>query len=127
MTTNHVIEALSRYGVQLLTDPFKRDVQLAKCMLPYCYFKLDGHERNGQVIVLNRNYKPLGHTGREWVDYQLPQWDYCKGRLDRPMGTETWWFFNDGTAPWQSADHLANYLRTIADCLADLLERGSDE
>lgn len=123
MTTNHVIEALSRYGVQLLTDPFKRDVQLAKCMLPYCYYKL----ADGRVIVLNRNYKPLGHTGREWIDYELPQWEYCKGQLAQPMEPQTWWFFNDSTAPWQSPDHLAAYLRHVAECLADLTERGSHE
>ncbi len=34
--------------------------------LPYCLARLgDGH-----FLPLNRNYKPVGTTSREWVDYE---------------------------------------------------------
>jgi len=35
---------------------------------PYCYFKLDIGVEDA-YLPLNRNYKPIGVGGRDWVDY----------------------------------------------------------
>lgn len=42
--------------------------------LPYCLSEL----KDGQLIVLNRAYKPLGVRSREWVDYDSPEFNYAK-------------------------------------------------
>ena len=34
--------------------------------MPYCIQRLE----DGRYIVLNRHYKPLGETTREWVTYE---------------------------------------------------------
>ena len=36
--------------------------------MPYCIQRLE----DGRYIVLNRHYKPLGETTREWVTYETP-------------------------------------------------------
>ena len=43
--------------------------------MPYCFQKLEVADRAHVYLPVNRNYKPLGVTDEEWVDYDtyLPQ------------------------------------------------------
>jgi len=38
--------------------------------LPYSFFKLETANRDHVYLPVNRNYKPLGVTSDEWVDYE---------------------------------------------------------
>ena len=52
-----------------------RPDQWFRYWMPYCFEKLEVGSRTHVYLPLNRNYKPLGITSMEWVDYitYLPQ------------------------------------------------------
>lgn len=41
-------------------------MELRNIVFPYCIDRL----KDGRYIVLNRNYKPLGISTKDWVDYE---------------------------------------------------------
>lgn len=43
----------------------RTDTIAALCLI-YCLDRLP----DGSYVALNRHYKPIGHTGREWVKYE---------------------------------------------------------
>mgnify|MGYP001569614202 CR=1 FL=1 len=55
---------------QLADRPTDATLDRLRPWLPYCLYI-----SHGQVLPLNRNYKPLGHSGRDWVDYDEPTFD----------------------------------------------------
>ena len=38
--------------------------------MPYSFFKLEVADHNHVYLPVNRNYKPLGVTSDDWVDYE---------------------------------------------------------
>ncbi len=91
-------------------------MSFGKLFLPYCIERVEGD----LWVVVNRAYKPLGHTGTEWVDYrphavrmQLTEKRMieidCRGRA----GPDTVWLYDDGCAPTDSAEHWQTYQRRL--------------
>lgn len=86
---------------------------------PYCLDRL----QDGRYIVLNRNYKPLGDAGSDWVVYEEhPSAQHLKGltaakakamSYKESTDLERIYFYNDGCAPTGSAEHWAAYSKRL--------------
>jgi len=98
-----------------------KQVRLLRILLPYCAYQVD--DDYDMTILLNRNYKPIGVTATEWVDYA----EYPFAHFKQPAGTldedGLCYFFDDGTAPWNSRhglDRLINeYRKFLSKCLIE--------
>lgn len=81
--------------------------------LPYVVHPID--EQPNQCILLNRNYKPVGTTSREYVQYE--RFPHLHMTLDgdswrkfaHPRATEAY-LFDDGSRPWLSRQTATAYL-----------------
>ncbi len=93
--------------------------------LPYC-IEL---KPNGSVVVLNREFKPLGFKTKkvfEYEDYPILTWlrdftpekmaqiVFCKGE-----GSKRLYLYDDTFVPTDSSRHMSNYLERLS-VLADL-------
>jgi len=88
--------------------------------LPYC---LDRQE-DGRYAVLNRNYKPLGFTTREFTTYSdYPVLVTIKGLSPEKIRAisangdadpERIYLYNDGCVPTRSAEHMQAYQNRLA-------------
>jgi hypothetical protein len=102
--------------------------QAAKCLrsfIPYCIQKLD--KDSSKVIVLNRDYKPIGYCGsyRDWVNYS--DFDSAIADIESPemkafltacgkdrAGRDWMWFTcNDITVPWAGAKNVKRLIGLI--------------
>jgi hypothetical protein len=82
--------------------------------MPYCLQRL----KDGRYIVLNRQYKPLGHFGGDWVDYESHP-SAAKIKITAAAAKAISWngsesldvihLYNDGTIPTTSAEHWRLY------------------
>jgi hypothetical protein len=85
--------------------------------LPYCLQRCD----DGRWLVLNRNYKPIGVTSDEFVDYetcpgirlrltkaQLKKVSW-KPEADLSSTVNKVWLYSDGCIPRHDARHQAAY------------------
>jgi hypothetical protein len=76
-------------------------LQTLRPIIPYC---LHPTGDDGKFILLNRDYRPLGNTTDEWVDYTQYKWAHHPqppAGLLEPHGRLH--FFVDGySAPWNS-------------------------
>lgn len=91
--------------------------------MPYCAKKL-GPDK---WVFLNRDYKPLGYLGKEWVDYEdyavkvrLTSKDVAKLSIYPHRGMERDWtgsegflFYDGSTSPGKSGKNKAEYLQKI--------------
>ena len=57
---------MSNASAERLTDP----EQWFSCWMPYCFMKVDVSGRRHVYLPVNREYKPLGITSSDWVDYE---------------------------------------------------------
>jgi hypothetical protein len=85
--------------------------------LPYCIQQLP----NGKHVVLNRNYKPIGFTTRDSVDYEPYAIKFsrltsttvaklsCKGTSD-PKAIV---LYDDGCVPTRSTRNMQQYLERL--------------
>lgn len=83
--------------------------------LPYCLQRLS----DGRYILLNRLYKPLGISSKDWVDYEThPSAFRPKGINSAVAQKLSWeespaldalWLYKDGSKPTLSAEHWAAY------------------
>lgn len=101
------------------------EMEIRRCA-PYCLHHLDDASR---VIVLDREYKPVGlgiglavvagravafsHQDVPWIDYErYPAhhwaWNDVEKRVLKPHRLGAY-LFMDGTAPWLTPEHLARY------------------
>lgn len=93
-----------------------RESTVRKIFLIYCLERLN----DGSYIPLNRNYKPLGVFGREWVEYESHPSRFkfkrtlsaqqvaalsCKGDTD----PQRIYLYLDGSAPTGSAANWRAY------------------
>ena len=87
--------------------------------LPYCLQK----QPDGQYVVLNREYKPLGFKTRERVKYEdYPICAELKGITARiaakvshkgDSNTDMIFLYDDGCVPTTSAEHMQSYLKRL--------------
>ena len=87
--------------------------------MPYCIRRLD----NGEYVVLNREYKPLGfgHGQYEYSDYPISV--SLKGLTPRiaeklshndNRDLDKIFLYNDDCVPTHSTKHMNNYLKRLA-------------
>jgi hypothetical protein len=100
----------------------------AKCLrnfIPYCIQKL--HKDSSKVIVLNREYKPIGYCGSylDWVEYS--DFDSAIADIESPemkafltacgkdrAGRDWMWFTcNDSTVPWTNSKNAKRLIGLI--------------
>ena len=103
----------------------KRAAQCLRSFVPYSIQKIGGD--SGKVIVLNRDYKPIGYCGSydDWVDYndfdsaiadiESPEMKafLTACNKDRAGKGWTWVTFNDATAPWLGAKNAKRLVGLI--------------
>lgn len=90
-----------------------KQIKLFKILMPYCLMR----HGNGQFVVLNRKYEPLGlNSGKYWKEYDqntLECLSLDAVDVELPKGgcteNEHAWFYNDATSPYRSSKHLMNY------------------
>lgn len=93
---------------------------LRETHLPYCLKR----QADGRYIVLNRHYKPLGFTSRDWVDYDAYPIAVAlsgltpatRSQLSHVPTTEPEFVFlyDDTCVPTKSAAHMRAYLAKLA-------------
>ena len=82
----------------------------------------------GKLIVLNREYKPIGCGGRAWgdgchahyPDFQdaiIDPWpelvEWMRENLDEVHEDANWYFYNDLNPPWEGRDYAEALVRKI--------------
>ncbi len=89
----------------------------------------------GRWILLNRAYKPLGVTSREWYDYDDPQYNFYSDEItkiviDKLINVKTngekeevhyfddgirfsFYLYDDGTSPAVSKENMDVYLKKL--------------
>jgi hypothetical protein len=97
---------------------------VAHTQLPYCLQKTS----DGRWLVLNRNYKPLGVTSKEWVDYDgHPDRLMLHSRTvaaiakaavrviaDRPSDPGIIYLYDEATMPTESAANWGAYAKRLS-------------
>lgn len=98
-----------RHALQSAIDLLRRyrTVESLRTATPYCFQPVANAER---LILLNRNYKPVGHAGTDWVDHaEFPNLIVEKHRIVYGLAqlASNWngafYFFDDSCAPWHGA------------------------
>jgi hypothetical protein len=103
----------------------KRAAECLRNFIPYCIQKLD--KDSSKVIVLNRDYKPIGYCGsyHDWVNYG--DFDSAIADMESPemkafltacgkdrAGRDWMWFTcNDLTVPWSGAKNVKRLIGLI--------------
>lgn len=106
----------------------KRGAESLRCFIPYCIQRID---EGGALIILNREYKPLGHTGKggnyggmglDYFAYTASHSSVNDPDMNRFLdacgpdsaGRDWLWFtFNDMTAPWNSSKDCKALIKKI--------------
>jgi len=93
--------------------------------LPYVVHDIE--DDSADRIVLNRHYKPVGHTENEHVEYQ--QFEHLHVRVDfRQLksfcnrGVATGYLYDDGNAPWSSRNDALEYVARLEQLSRVLIE-----
>jgi len=98
--------------------------KVAHTHLPYCIQAT----ADGKWLVLNRNYKPVGTTSKDWVDYDShPDRVALDGRTlaalrrvavnvipAEPGDPEVIYFYDDSSMPTEGDAHWASYAKAIS-------------
>jgi len=92
-----------------------------RVFLPYCLQRL----KDGSWVVLNRNYKPLGVFGREWLDYETERSCFVARGLTKSVAEkisykplpdeipDQIWLYDDSSHPDRGAAAREAYLRRL--------------
>lgn len=98
--------------------------RVAHTQLPYCLQKTG----DGRWLLLNRNYKPLGTTNKEWVDYdthpdRLKLHRRTVGAVakaavnvisDSSNEPDVIYLYDDGNIPTESAANWSAYTKLLS-------------
>jgi len=98
--------------------------KLAHTHLPYCLERA----ADGSWLVLNRNYKPVGATSKDWIDYEAaPGRLKIDGRsieaiaramhnVDRDEAGKPMrmWLYDDRVQPGKDAASMSAYMQRLA-------------
>lgn len=86
---------------------------------PYCLRRLD----DGSWIILNRNYRPVGHGGSSYPDHEgihpnfrIPNLTNSQIRALSHTGEADGndvYLYNDGCVPTNGVRHMDDYLRRL--------------
>jgi hypothetical protein len=112
-------------GVCRVNNFNKRAAECLRTFIPYCIQKLD--EESGKVIVLNRDYKPIGYYGSYDGQCNYSEFDSAIADLESPQmqalisacgkdkaGRDWIWFTcNDSSVPWASSEMLRRMIGLI--------------
>lgn len=101
-----------------MRDPVFHD-EVSAIHLPYCIKRLEDR----RYIVLNRNYKPVGFTTREHLDYaSYPVAVRLEG-LNQLVASKLFhcgstsldeiWLYDDGSIPTRSSENMDAYLERL--------------
>lgn len=87
--------------------------------LPYCLVK----QNNGNYLVLNWNYKPLGFATNDFLQYEdypievkfrgLTKITAAKLSWNESDNVEEIFLYNDGCIPTVSDEHMEKYLKKL--------------
>lgn len=88
---------------------------------PYCLQQ----RKDGAWLILNRNYKPIGLTSSDWVDYDAHPAEACIANITSaqakkisycgsPECADTIYLYNDGCVPTDSKKNMDAYLARVA-------------
>jgi hypothetical protein len=96
--------------------------------LPYCLHATD--DPNVRCVV-NRQYKPLGVSAPEWVDYGAARNCHVAADVFNALHTagvvdERGYFFRDGTEPWYSSEAFDVYFDKMDRLLSTAERRDMD-
>lgn len=92
--------------MSLLVDVKRmKEDKFVALFMPYCIQK----QPSGKFVVLNRHYKPLGMERAVWVDYKPYEVVKCL--------SETYYLYDDATAPCKSKKNMVAYLEKFS-CLS---------
>lgn len=83
---------------------------LLRYFMPYCTEKL----KNGNMIFLNRGYKPIGipYEGiNSFINYE--EYENVSFNKEIKEVSSHNYFYNDGSTPWSSRKDLKNYLESL--------------
>lgn len=96
-----------------------RAARLARVTAPYVMDRFD----DGRLIVLNREYTPIGCGGSKHAHYPdfndaiIEPWpellDWLGDNLKTVQAMRMWSFYDDGCPPWSSRDHAERQVRLI--------------
>jgi hypothetical protein len=87
--------------------------------LPYCLVK----QKNGNYLVLNLNYKPLGFATNDFLQYEDYPIEVKFRGLTKIIAAKLSWkesgdvekifLYNDGCIPTVSEEHMKKYLKKL--------------
>ena len=80
---------------------------LLRYFMPYCTVKL----KNGNIIFLNRGYKPIGITYESmnpFINYE----EYKNVSFEKE-DKEDIYFYNDSSTPWSNRKFLIDYINKL--------------
>lgn len=88
---------------------------------PYCIRQ----RKDGAWLILNRNYKPIGATTSDWVDYDAHPAEACIAKITPqqaqkisyggpPEYGDTIYLYSDGCVPTDSKKNMDSYLARLA-------------
>ena len=88
--------AADELATVISTYSSRQAVKDLRPILPYAIIEVG----DGKYIPVNRDYKPLGVSTDEWVEYGEYPWLHIEA--DEPIAARgSFWLFNDACPPWK--------------------------
>ncbi|MBN3807177.1 hypothetical protein GXB81_29675 [Paraburkholderia sp. Ac-20336] len=87
--------------------------------MPYCLQRLS----NGRYIILNRDYKPLGTTSPDWVEYEthpsavrmsITAKTAASLSTHGKPDTDRIFLYDDGSSPANGAEQMRAYMEKLS-------------
>ena len=121
---DYIEDTYTNYGGYKPHSYSKNAARALRAFLPYCIQKT---ENENEVIILNRDYKPLGYMGiggdyGSWLDYE----NFSSAKADirddnlveliggaKQVHVGVWFLFNDNNPPWEGSKYAKSLLKKI--------------
>lgn len=95
----------SLIGLSCVTSK-KSEIIAQKVFLPYAAVPT----QKG-LLIINRNYKPIGYSIDEFVDYNSEQFDFL--RIKNTTTKHPVFFYDDRSSPWRNKENQQKYQNKI--------------